>query len=397
MSQLPSHLNVPENIIYELVLNSDIKAAIKILTKNKSLLELAKTPHLLNNLADVHGLPYSESLTELADYSVMDPMELLNEAAKDGDLRVALYIIDSASITDELINKALLTASGYGNLNIVNMLIEVGATSYNEALKEAAMYGYLDVVNRLIEVASDYNTALKLAARYNHLDVVSKLIDAGATDWCMALSFASERGHLDVVEKLLEIADDVSDIGDSMIWASESGYLDIVNVLIKSGASAYEDSVEYAAAEGHLDVVNMLLELSDLHIEADDGTYSRALERAVENGHLNVVNRLIEVGVKDINSRAVDDAISRGHPVIVNKLIESGFSSYDDALLKVAKHGRVDMVDMLIDAGARNYEASIDVSRNSYHNSTAEAIVDARYRKELENRQAIKGKHLMSS
>lgn len=88
----------------------------------------------------------------------------------------------------------------------------------NTALINAADFGNLYMVNKLIDKGADIDlitnkwvTALMLACLNNHIDVVEKLVNSGAdvnlqdVDGWTALMYASYNGHSDIVRKLKDV------------------------------------------------------------------------------------------------------------------------------------------------------------------------------------------------
>ena len=78
--------------------------------------------------------------------------------------------------------------------------------SVNVALYRAARCGHRDIVELMIENgATDFNSALQNAAAGGHRDIVELMIEKGATDFYGALcSAANGGGHRDIVELLIE-------------------------------------------------------------------------------------------------------------------------------------------------------------------------------------------------
>jgi len=90
-------------------------------------------------------------------------------------------------------NTGLLYACRYGNIDIVKLMIEKGATNdnngfrpiFNHALYNACLFnsGY-NIVKYMIEIGADnYNEGLYYACRSRNLDIINLLIDKGANDW----------------------------------------------------------------------------------------------------------------------------------------------------------------------------------------------------------------------
>ena len=374
---------IPEDVIYEFILKLDIVEAINLLISNTELSELARTPRLLNDLANEHGLPYSKSLVKLVDYSLMSPTKLLIIASDEGDLRVVTGIVNIVSVTDKLAsdyNTSLERAVENGHLDIANILIDAGARDLFLVLSNASAAGYIDIVGKLIKTNSytlqEYNTELASAAAGNHLNVVDMLIGVGANDYDNALVAAAQYGNLDIVNRLADgvtnydkallaaaghghrnvvemlITNGIRDYNRALIAAARHGHLGIVDILITTGARDYDDAMIAAAGNGHLGVVNKLLKVGAI-------SYDRALIYATENGHLDIVDTLIVAGAEDYDA-ALMEAASNGHIGIVKLLIKAGAEEYDWALVEAIEGGHQDVADILTEAGARDYEDIIE-------------------------------------
>ena len=207
-------MDLPDDILLELIIDMNISEAFKFLNSDTRLSNFTRTPRFLNRFAEIHRLPYSDSLEELKRYAVMSSMDLLSVAARNGDLRVMAGVVDTVPFDDEKGGywKALIEAAETGHTTAVNMLLEAGVYDYTNkalidavrhnhlsmvellsglrksllgtAMTHAIMFGREDVVNMLIRSSAgnlDLNRYLGLAAKYKHLGIIKSLIEAGAT------------------------------------------------------------------------------------------------------------------------------------------------------------------------------------------------------------------------
>lgn len=72
-------------------------------------------------------------------------------------------------------------AAGYGHINIVKLMLDLGANNYNKAIIEAAYYGWGDIVKLMLEKgANNYDTALSYAIKGDDFDVICMLLQKGA-------------------------------------------------------------------------------------------------------------------------------------------------------------------------------------------------------------------------
>ena len=98
---------------------------------------------------------------------------------------------------------ALSWAAEGGHRDIVELMIEKGATNFDWPLCYAARGGHRDIVELMIEQGASYlNGALYSAAYANHRDIVMLMIEKGATNLNGALHWAAEGCHQEIVELL---------------------------------------------------------------------------------------------------------------------------------------------------------------------------------------------------
>lgn len=127
-----------------------------------------------------------------------------------------------ASVTVEDLDNLFVAACGYGNLSLVNNLIEHGilraSSKIDQAFDAASRNGYQDVVRILLERGVEVDmrldglgtTALIVASRKGHTNLVQLLLHYGAEvpRWCTALHSAARNGHVAIVKMLLDAGAD---------------------------------------------------------------------------------------------------------------------------------------------------------------------------------------------
>jgi ankyrin repeat protein len=284
------------------------------------------------------------------------------DAAGTGDLgRVKALLVANVDVNapraDDGVT-ALMTASEFGHLDVVRVLLdakaEVNAKMNNggTALILASSYGHLDVVRALLDAKADANAkagnggmALMLASEKGHFEVVQALLDAKAdvngkaNDGMTPLIFASQFGHLDVVQTLLAAKADVnfnpSKGGTALIMASQQGYEDVVKTLLAAKADAntqanYDGSTALmlASQNDHIKIVRDLLSANaDVNAKAANGV--TALIAAANQGRQDVVRLLLDTKA-DVNAKmsngntALHVAIDSGHTDVADLLRQNG-------------------------------------------------------------------------
>jgi Ankyrin repeats (3 copies) len=74
---------------------------------------------------------------------------------------------------------------------------------FNSAMRYAAYGGNIKIVKLMIEKgATDFDTAMKYAAQGGHMDIVKLMIEKGADDFTQAMKSAAKRGHVNIINYL---------------------------------------------------------------------------------------------------------------------------------------------------------------------------------------------------
>lgn len=220
---------------------------------------------------------------------IMDgPLQI---AAANGHQCLVEFLIDKGADINAVVAPVAgcLTALGgatrTGDLNLIHLLLSLGAKATGTELRAAVSSNNIPVTQLYISLGADVNapliphrenlTALQLAASGGDLELVRVLLDAGADveyqvrddryTAYTALQEAVERGAIDVVKELVQRGADVN-----------------APAIGKYGHTA----LELAALVGHLDLVQLLI---NLQAETQG---SRALDLALENGHCGVATLL---------------------------------------------------------------------------------------------------------
>lgn len=330
-------------------------------------------------------------------------------ASGHGQIDIVQEQLSAGARVDAQQGKALSVASLFGHLHVVRALLSAGGvdlhTDVNRALSFACLCGHFEIARELLlmgagaDVRANDDQALAFACLNGRSDIVRTLLGAGAdahSQWGRALTLASLGGHLDAVRALLEIAANPSDLvhandDKALAYACFGGHVDVVRVLLEAGAdvNAAKGLPLYVASadDGHVHVVRALLE-AGAYVDAECFG-SSVTSQAAWDGHYAVVRTLrdtrwqmlemYEPGLalpsfarhyktadKLMNTRncvknerkgnALIRASMSGNVDVVRVLLEAGAraTAHDNLSLRLAsKFGRVDVVRVLLDAGAR--------------------------------------------
>ena len=293
---------------------------------------------------------------------------------------------------------ALHWASHRNDLELVNLLIgygaevdvsnDLGATP----LWLATLNGSALVTDALLIAGANPNVSLKMgetplmsAARSGNLDVVSLLINAGSDvdaaekeKGQTALMWSVAQGHTEIADLLIKNGADVG--ARSKIWyqlentagntnpsgnfkmahggssaimfAARIGNIDVARVLLDSGSNVNDKAASgvtvltQAAHSGHQDLAIFLLERG-ADPNAIDSGYT-ALHAAVLRSEVDLVEALLEHGA------IIDTPVEHGSP---GRRFSADYSIRSqligrDAFWMAAKYGEVEILKILLDAGA---------------------------------------------
>ncbi|KAJ7688186.1 ankyrin repeat-containing domain protein [Mycena rosella] len=299
-------------------------------------------------------------------------------------------------------NTAFCTASSYGHIQIVQLLVDEGANihfrgPWGNALQVASRNGHKSVVQLLIEKgakinvpAQDSEIALKEALRNGHWHVAELLIESGADvngrensfyrnvkgdNWEHALTIASRAGHKSIVQLILKHGDvDAENYAYALQGASMGGHKPVVELLLEIGGAAsaehYSSALNLASKDGNVELVCLLIN-KGADVNGQGGWFGNALQAASWNGQELVVRLLIDKGAnvhaqgKAFGS-ALQAASANGHERIVQLLIEKGANvngqggRFGSALQLALTRGYKAVAQLLVENGA--YDNSRDAN-----------------------------------
>jgi cytohesin len=293
-----------------------------------------------------------------------------------------------------------------------------------DAEREATSQASTRVVDALLSTTTSAqagkNKALRLAAAHDSLAPLAvRLLAGGAevdaarpSDGYTPLCIACKHGNVVMVERLIAAGSRVNNVNNASTAGSTPSYiaahdyqLDVLKLLIAAGADVNKARANYgstplhiAAQIGHAGVVSVLIETASVDLNAamtDDKLAGvTPLFLAAQNNRLDAVTLLIAAGADD-NKASVDDgytplhmAAQEGHAGVVLALIETAGVDLNAALiggvlagitplLLAAQDNRLDVVTLLIGAGADVNKAGDDDGCTSLHMAAQKGHADA--------------------
>ncbi len=290
-----------------------------------------------------------------------DPTEISTEPKTKVRRTDSASTVSLSKEAHDLKKIALIDACQKGNLEAIKDLYAQGMDLCtpnlldNSAVVLACAYGHADVVAYMLSlpgmresVGIDTGNYLVWGHvdQHKHLQVLKLLVDAGASQRAnpkqkfAVLRMAIQAGYREVVSYLLslpEMREDAvinylseNDKEYSLIFsACVHGQLDVIHLLVKAGANLSDENFKihtafYKAIEkGHAGVVDYLLKLNS---GGEQGQISDQLDLedtllfACEKGHLEVVKLLIQAGANLFEK-------NEGQENILSRAIVSGNAS----------------------------------------------------------------------
>lgn len=298
------------------------------------------------------------------------------ERRRDVNRLIDKIVRNNTAILDEWLQESAKYINKKGNIELVELLILLGANNCEYALQQAAYFGYFNLVKKIIEikgisVVRENRKALVCASEKGHLRVVRELIKTGVyttEDYNHALVKACgidpdyvvfderptryEKGHQRVVKELIKAG------ADPTIWrnmplkiACECGSENVVKELIKTNAYNNDDYCKAAA----IACENGKVETLKILINEAVNVFDELVERACKNGNAEILKILIEAdsSVAEKQCLWMKILIKRGHveaakefiKLIQNEIKGTGF------LNSAIESGSLEMVRLVISLG----------------------------------------------
>ncbi|KAJ3234147.1 hypothetical protein HDU81_001708 [Chytriomyces hyalinus] len=228
----------------------------------------------------------------------------------------------------DVVSNVFTWAAATGKMDTIEYLIGVGVTPPASSLVHAASNAHLNVCRRLLGrdvprfYASTLGVALIAACEANHVQTVAFLLSLDEIDPAhnknAALIGSVNGGHTAIVELLIGTGkSDASDQENKAILvATSKGFEEIVELLMRE---------RVAASKGFTAIVKLLLGWKGANGESVDPTAQEnaALIQAAKHGHLDVVELLLDIPSVNPKSRknlALYEACCHGHTLVAQLL-----------------------------------------------------------------------------
>ena len=326
-------------------------------------------------------------------------------AAMNGDCEMVKLLLRNGadpSLRDTVNGTALLRAVDFGQIDVVELLLNDERTEYEDLkndgcdlLISASRHGFAKIITLLHIKGVDLDgrdrtgqTALHYASLEGKLDVVQDLLALGANpaiednNGRTPLAIARQSGQPLVASVLKgEIIDQeidpslMLDAGVTPIWLlAKMGRSDIVKQAITAGRSDIDEkepgtdrtAIHFAAVEDHVETLRLLLENTNLSPSPLDAYKRTPLHLAALNGRLKVAELLLsrdpDVDCKDqwgctpLYLTRLEENQTPDRFLIAAALVEAGantkFANIQKTLFAALQSGKRVAVKILLEAGA---------------------------------------------
>lgn len=293
--------------------------------------------------------------------------------------------------------------------------VNKGNSRKETPLMFASKNGQLKIVKTLLSAGADVNaksasysdstgprsyTALYFASKGGHLSIVKTLLAAGAkvniSGTESPLAAAASGGYLEIVKELQKAGAATSTVthnrgcsgNDALAQAVGSGNVEVVKALIAGGANVngagcdHTPILKHAIFSKNIEIIKVLVKAgADVNRKSTDGVTGKncsAMELAYEIGNQEIIKILQGAGgkVDPKNTSALLEASAHGQVEAVKELIAAGVDvniqaapprwlgsmgkcevpmysmTGQTALQKAAENGRLEIVKILLAAGA---------------------------------------------
>lgn len=285
----------------------------------------------------------------------------LHAAVLRGDFELVQSLITSGDADVDTPDEekgvtALLLAAGKGKVQVVELLVKLGA-------------------NVTLQRGKYQMSALHCATKGGHLAVVKVLLSADNSNLnaldgtgCTALYWATRKGHVKIAEYLLDQGADAEKTRADwrpLHTACTRDDLAMVTLLLAKGAHVNATMefgitpLDFTATQGSVEVATVLLDAGADVNNQDEKTATTPLHRAAIRGGMDMVSLLISRGAR-VDAETNDEATplfaaaEYGHLEVVKYLIAmdpTGWHLHCSPIHAVASNGHLEVLDHLIQEG----------------------------------------------
>jgi ankyrin repeat protein len=218
------------------------------------------------------------------------------------------------------------------------------------ALLDAIEYGNIEILQFLIDIGEGSELALEFAIEVGSLVAVKMLVNSGVINPCGAED-AITYDNIEIFEFLLNSG---FNLGSSMYIACSGGCLKAVEMMINIGEVVPEFALSDAISNGYLDVVKYLIEV------AGETPNQEAVEDSIISKNIDLMIYLTDLKLPLGNSLlySIDDNDTE----LVYFFIKQGSSISKECMISAINNGSFHIVNILAVAGLEILEEYIRLS-----------------------------------
>ena len=307
---------------------------------------------------------------------------------------VKLLFLSRFKFDIDNLNNSMYAACISGNREIIDIIIQRGENeklntilpnkgrAWDSGLRGACCKGSVEIVKLMIDMgATRFESGLYIASEYNNMQIIELILDK-IKEHNNTLSYfnailmgACQGGHPDLIEYAISKGADKMNHGLSE--ACHNGNINIIELLIKNGANNWNYGLDSACMSGNREAIDLMIEKGATH-------FNNGLINACCFGHLEIAEYMIDKGANAWNSaledicefdgivkityRMNDDnyliKITCGGKIyeIIKLLIKKGATNFNVALIYASKHNHLDIVKDLIEKGATSLDDALEVA-----------------------------------
>ncbi len=117
-------------------------------------------------------------------YMLIGYKKIFELACKKNDRKTVEYLLSRSEYVKNSYSNDLILACEGGHMELVQLMIEKGATNWDSGLKCACKGGHMEIVKLMIEKgANDWHKGFEGACKGGHMEIVKLMIEKGAKDW----------------------------------------------------------------------------------------------------------------------------------------------------------------------------------------------------------------------
>lgn len=302
--------------------------------------------------------------TYLDDLSV--PVDDFETICRNGQLlSVWPKILDDPELN---INSGLIAAAGGNQEAVAAYLVSIGADSWNEANREAIKNGHFGMRAWLLQTGKEAidselfeKFGLDGAYESGKLDIViEQSKNTRKINYNRKFNVACETGNWELIDYMIETYN-INPQESGLYGACKGNHQDVIDFLLEKGNEEWEEGFEGCCRSGNIPMLKFFIEkinIREVHLE--DGLYLGA-----ESDQMDVANLMIEMGARDFMA-AFRVACEYGHRKMGEFLLEfidEQEEAWKDGLNGAVRGGKIEMIKWTMDNGASVYSIESDSIR----------------------------------